>query len=144
VTTDLSSEFIKLGVRHPRKTETNKLKDFVDAPVDHKSLACCWMSRYCAAACCWMSWYCAAAFFWQVLKLCTDLDRTLFYILIRKTYTKFVLNNKMLALGVCHPQPRSAAASRFAGTRSRSAQEWRNCTLTVHEQRNCPLVFIAR
>jgi len=36
------------------------------------------------------SQHCATAFFLQVLKLCTDLDRTLLYILILRTYTKFV------------------------------------------------------
>jgi len=34
--------------------------------------------------------HCAAAFFLQVPKWCTDLDRTLLYILIHRTYTKFV------------------------------------------------------
>jgi len=49
--------------------------------------------------------HCAAAFFLQIPKLCTDLDWTLLCILIMKTYTKFVWKNKILALGVCLPQP---------------------------------------
>jgi len=47
--------------------------------------------------------HCTAAFFLQVPKLCTDLDRTLLYILVSRTYDIFVRKNKleMLALGVC-------------------------------------------
>jgi len=47
------------------------------------------------------SWHCAASFSLQVPKSCTDLDPTLLYILILRTYTKFVRKNKILALGVC-------------------------------------------
>ena len=36
------------------------------------------------------SWHCAASFSLQVPKSCTDLDPTLLYILILRTYTKFV------------------------------------------------------
>jgi len=46
----------------------------------------------------------AATIFWQVPESCTDLDSTLLYISILRTYTRFVRENKMLALSVCFPQ----------------------------------------
>jgi len=49
----------------------------------------------------------------EVPKLCADLDRTLLYILILQTYTKFVCKNKMLALGVCITQPCSSAGRKL-------------------------------
>jgi len=49
----------------------------------------------------------------------TDLDSTFLYISISRTYTIFVLTNKMLALGVCLPQPCSSAGRKFAASRSR-------------------------
>ena len=49
--------------------------------------------------------HCAAAFSLQMLKSCTHLDLTFLYILTLRTYSKFVRKNKMLALGVCLPQP---------------------------------------
>jgi len=57
----------------------------------------------------------------QTPKLCTDLDLSLFYILIMGTYHKFARKNNFLALGVCHPQPSgcSSAGCRFATSRSR-------------------------
>jgi len=61
----------------------------------------------------------AAAFGLHVLKLCTDLDSTLLYILILGAYSKFVWENKMLALGVCLPQTCSSAGRMFAASRSR-------------------------
>ena len=41
----------------------------------------------------------------QVLKLCTELDLSLIYILILGTYSKFTRKNNFPALGVCFPQP---------------------------------------
>jgi len=41
------------------------------------------------------------------------------YILILTTRTTFVRKNKMLALGVCFPQPCSSAGRRFSASRSR-------------------------
>jgi len=61
----------------------------------------------------------AAAFFLQVPKLCTDLDWILFYVLISRTYTKFLWKNKIAALVVCLPQPCSSADRRFDASRSR-------------------------
>jgi len=49
----------------------------------------------------------------------THLDPTFLYILILRTYTKFVWKNKMLALGACFPQPCSSDGRRFAVSRSR-------------------------
>jgi len=46
-------------------------------------------------------------------KSCTDLDLTFLYISILRAYTNFVRKNKMLALGVCFPQPCSSAGRRF-------------------------------
>jgi len=63
--------------------------------------------------------HCAAAFFLPVPKWCTDLDQTLLYILIHRTYTKFVWKTQMLALGVCFPQPSCWSAGRmFAASKS--------------------------
>jgi len=45
--------------------------------------------------------HCAAALFLQVPKLCTDLDRTLLYILILRTHTKFVRENMYICINVC-------------------------------------------
>jgi len=64
-------------------------------------------------------WHCAAVLFLQVPKLCTNLDLSLFYILIIGTYSKFALKNTFLALGVWFPQPCSSAGRRFAASRSR-------------------------
>jgi len=55
----------------------------------------------------------------QVQKLCTDLDRTFFYILVSWTYIKFARKNKMLALGVCFSQTCTSAGRMFAASRSR-------------------------
>jgi len=63
--------------------------------------------------------HCAAAFSLQVPKSCTDLDPTLPYISTIGTHKKFVRKNKMLALGVCLPQPCLSAGRRFAASRSR-------------------------
>jgi len=60
-----------------------------------------------------------AAFFLQVLKWCTDLNQTLLCILISGTYTKCVWKNKILALGICFPQPSSSAGCMFAASKSR-------------------------
>jgi len=65
------------------------------------------------------SQHCAVAFSLQVVNSCTDLDPTLVCISILRAYTKFVRENKMLALGVCFPQPCSSACRRFAASRSR-------------------------
>ena len=48
-----------------------------------------------------------------------DLDLSLLYILILRTYTKFVWKNKMLAVGVCLPQFCSSTGRRFALSKSR-------------------------
>jgi len=58
--------------------------------------------------------HCAAAFFLQVSKLCTDVDQSLLYIALLRTYSTFAKKNKMLTLGVCFPQPCSSAGGRFA------------------------------
>jgi len=63
--------------------------------------------------------HCAAAFSLQVPKSCTDLDLTFLYISIPRTYIKFVRENKMLALGVCFPQPCSSNGRKFAASRLR-------------------------
>jgi len=63
------------------------------------------------------SWHYAAAFFLQVSNLCTDWDPTVLYISILKTHIKFVRENKILALGVCCPQPCSSDGRRFAASR---------------------------
>jgi len=59
--------------------------------------------------------HCAAAFFLSVSKLCTDLDRSLLYILILinipNSYGKWT--NKIPALDVCLPQTCSSAGRRF-------------------------------
>ena len=51
------------------------------------------------------SWHFARSFSLQVPNSCTDLDRTVLCISIAGTYSKFVREDKMLALGVCFPQP---------------------------------------
>ena len=51
--------------------------------------------------------------------LCTDLDWTLFYILVLGTYSKFARENTILALGVCFPQTSTSAGRMFAASRSR-------------------------
>ena len=61
----------------------------------------------------------AAAFFLQVAKLCTHLDRTLLYIFILGTYSKFAWENKMLALGACFLQPCPSAGRWLTTDRSR-------------------------
>ena len=58
----------------------------------------------------------AVAFSLQVPNLCTDLDPTLLYNSMLGNYSKFV---RMLALGICLPQPRPSAGHRFAASRSR-------------------------
>jgi len=55
----------------------------------------------------------------EVPKSCTDLDPTLLYISKLGRYSKFVRKDKMLALGVCLPQPCPSAGRRFAASRSR-------------------------
>ena len=60
------------------------------------------------------SCHCAAAFSLQVPKSCADLNRTLLYISILRTYRNIVLKKRMLALGVCLPQPCSRVGRRFA------------------------------
>jgi len=62
----------------------------------------CWLQikkTYCAAKFVG-SRHCAARFFFQVPNLCTDIDWTLFFILILTTYTEIAWKNKMPALGV--------------------------------------------
>jgi len=49
--------------------------------------------------------HCAAAFSLKVPKSCKDLDPTLLYISTSGTHRKFVGKNKILALGICLPQP---------------------------------------
>jgi len=63
--------------------------------------------------------HCASVFQTQVLKLCTDLDLGLLYILILGTYSEFARENNFLALCVCFSQPCSSAGRRFAASRSR-------------------------
>jgi len=58
--------------------------------------------------------HCALVLQPQVPKLCTDLDLSLFYILILETYSKFARKNNSPALGVCFSQPCSSAGCRFA------------------------------
>ena len=65
----------------------------------------------CLAAKCIGSRHCTAAFVWQVPKLCTDPDQTLLYMLILRTYTKFVWKNKMLRSGVGSRSPARALAA---------------------------------
>jgi len=62
---------------------------------------------------------CAAAFSLPMLRLGTDLDPTLLYILILGTYRRFERGNDFLALGVSFPQPCSSAGRMFADSRSR-------------------------
>jgi len=68
--------------------------------------------------------HCAATFSLQVPNSCTDLDAILLYILIWKTYSKFVQENKMLALGVCFPQTSPSAGRKFAASTSRLNYYW--------------------
>ena len=63
--------------------------------------------------------HCAAASSLQVSKSCADLDPTFSYISILRTHTKFVQENKMLALGVCLPHPCTSDGRRFASSGSR-------------------------
>jgi len=62
---------------------------------------------------------CTVAFVLQGPTLCTDPNATVIYILIWRTYCTFVWENKMLALGVCFPQPCSSAGRTFPAYRSR-------------------------
>jgi len=64
------------------------------------------------------SQHCAAAFSLQVQKSYTHLNPTFLYISILRTYTKFVRKNKMIAHGVCFPQPCSSDLRKFAASRS--------------------------
>jgi len=59
------------------------------------------------------------------LKLCTDIDLILLYVLILGTYSKCARKNNFPALGVCFPQPWSSAGRRFATSRSRLQNYWR-------------------
>ena len=59
---------------------------------------------------------CAAVLQSQVPKLCTDLDLSLLYILILRTYSRFARKNHFLSIGVCFPQPCSSAGHRFAAS----------------------------
>ena len=68
--------------------------------------------------------HCAAAFPLQVPKSCTDLNLTMLYISILDTYSKFVRENKILALCVCLPQPCPSAGRRFAVSRPRLTEYW--------------------
>ena len=52
--------------------------------------------------------HCASVLQAQVPKLCTDLDLSLFYILILGTHSKFARNINILALGVYCPAGQSA------------------------------------
>ena len=64
----------------------------------------------------------AAAFFGifcPIPKSCTDLDRTLLYILILGTCSRFARKNKMLLLGVCFPHTCTSAGHMFAAWRPR-------------------------
>ena len=65
--------------------------------------------------------HCAAVLFSQVTKKCTDLDVSLFNILISGTYGRFARKHNFLALGVCFPQTCSSAGSRFVA----STWRWR-------------------
>ena len=69
----------------------------------HRGLACYFSVRICYKF----------LFSLQVPKSWTDLDPTLLYIPISGTYSKFVRKIKMLALGVCLPQPCPSAGRRF-------------------------------
>jgi len=57
--------------------------------------------------------HCAAVLQTQVPKLCTDLDLSLFYFLIFRSYSKFARKNNYLALGVYFPQPCSSSLPRL-------------------------------
>ena len=73
-----------------------------------------------------------AVLFSQVLKLCTDLDLDLLYILILGTYSKFAQKNYFIALCVCFLQPCSSAGRRFAASRSR-LQNYRRIVSFSHQ-----------
>ena len=66
------------------------------------------------------SHHCSTVFCLQVLESCTELDLNLLYILISRLYSNFVRENKMLALGVCFPQPCSSAGREFVVDTGRS------------------------
>ena len=70
--------------------------------------------------------HCACVLKKQVMKMCTDLDHGLLYILIFGTYSKFTRKNNFLALSVCFPQPCSSAGRRFAASRSHVQNYQRN------------------
>ena len=55
-----------------------------------------------------MIWHCAAVLQTQVLKLCTDLDLSVMYIMILGTYNKFARKINFLAVGVYCPAGQSA------------------------------------
>jgi len=79
----------------------------------------------------------AAAFFLQVLKLCTDLDPTLLFIMISGTHSNFRWKNNFLAPGVCFPQTCSSAGRRFAASRSRLHYSRRIVVSTTTKSMKC-------
>jgi len=74
--------------------------------------------------------HCAGILQRQVPKLCAELDLGLLYILILGTYRQFARKNNFLSLGVCFPQLCSSAGRRFAASRSRAQNYWRNVFTT--------------
>jgi len=76
---------------------------------------------------------CTVAICLQVPRLCTDLDLTLFYILIPWTYGKFARQNKRPALNVCFPQTCSSASRMFATLRSRLHYYWQIISFANNE-----------
>ena len=81
----------------------------------------------------------AAAFGLHILKLCTDLDSTLLYILILGAYGKFVWESKMLALGVGFPQTCSSAGCMFDASRSRPHYCQRIFSFPKTNSMKCPV-----
>ena len=80
--------------------------------------------------------HCAAVQHTQVPKLGTDLDLSLLYILMLRTYRKFARENNFLALGVCSPQLCSSAGRRCAVSRSR-LQNYRDLRIvSLPQQKN--------
>ena len=68
--------------------------------------------------------HCSAAFSLKVPKSSTHLNPTNLYISILGTYSEFVRENEITALGVCFPQPCPSAGRRFAVSRSRLTYYW--------------------
>jgi len=87
--------------------------------------------------------HCAAVLQTRIPKLYTDLDLSLFYILILGTYSKFARKNIFQALGVCFPQPCSSAGRRFAASRSHLQYYRQNCfVFTTKISRKCVVNWI--